>query len=110
LFPSIDPVGLEAQLLSDHFSGLAALKPVLDRFAFERFVEFTTDLDRRLFDRCLLHVLAHCSPDSPSFNSAQPQYLQKAPCELPRTRDRKSHTLGNYGVDETKDSNRDPPF
>jgi len=73
LFPSIDPVGLEAQLLSDHFSGLAALKPVLDRFAFERFVEFTTDLDRRLFDRCLLHVLAHCSPDSPSFNSAQPQ-------------------------------------
>src|SRR5580700_6822994 len=55
LFPSIEPVGLEAQFLGDDLSGLAALEPVLDRFTFECFIKLTTD-----FDRCLLHVLHHC--------------------------------------------------
>ena len=45
LFPSIKPVGLEAQLLGDDLSGLAALEPVLDRFTFECFIELTTDFD-----------------------------------------------------------------
>ena len=39
--PGIQPVGVEAQFLGNHFSGLAAGKPVLDGFTFERFVEFT---------------------------------------------------------------------
>ena len=52
LFPGIEQVGLKAQFLGDHLRGLAAGKPVLNRLAFERFIEFTTD-----FDRCLFHGL-----------------------------------------------------
>src|SRR3569623_3074355 len=51
-FPGIEQVGLKAQFLGDHLRGLAAGEPVLDRFAFERFIKFTTD-----FDRCLFHGL-----------------------------------------------------
>ena len=43
---------MEAQFLGDHFCGLAALEPVLNRFSFERLVEFTARLDR-----CLFHEL-----------------------------------------------------
>ena len=52
MLPSIEPVGIESQFLGDHFSGLTALKPVQDRFTFERFVEFAAD-----FDKCLVHGL-----------------------------------------------------
>src|SRR5580692_11782877 len=72
LFPSVKPLGVKTQLLGDHSSGLTALEPVLDCFTFECFVEFTTD-----FDRCLLHVLHHCSPDSLSVNSAQPHAVEQ---------------------------------
>jgi hypothetical protein len=51
--PGIKPVGIDPQFLRNHFSGLAAIAPVLDRFTFEGFVEFTVG-----FDRCLVHGLA----------------------------------------------------
>src|SRR5208282_1451342 len=43
--PSIKPVGPQAQFLGNHGNGLAATKPVLDGFAFERFVEYTAGFD-----------------------------------------------------------------
>ena len=46
----IKEVGVDAQLLPNHRSGLAAVEPVQDRFAFEGFVEFPA-----LSDRCLFH-------------------------------------------------------
>ena len=45
VFPGIQPVGADPQPLGDHFRGLAAGQPVVNGFAFERFIEFTTDLD-----------------------------------------------------------------
>src|SRR5436189_4758917 len=50
LSPRIKEVGVDAQLLPNHRSGLAAVEPVQDRFAFEGFVEFPA-----LSDRCLFH-------------------------------------------------------
>src|ERR1019366_937688 len=50
LSPSIEEVGVDAQLLADNLSRLAAVEPVLDRFAFKGFVEFPA-----LWDRCLFH-------------------------------------------------------
>src|ERR1035437_8434451 len=68
LLPGIKPVGFEAQFLRDHRSRLATAMPVLERFALEGFIEFTTD-----FNRCLVHGTSfHCSPKSPSVNSKQP--------------------------------------
>src|SRR5580700_7688115 len=52
LLPRIEPVGFESQFLGDHFSRLAALQPVQDRFTFKRFIEFAAD-----FDWCLVHGL-----------------------------------------------------
>src|ERR1017187_9814928 len=52
VFPGIQPVGADPQLLGDHFRGLAAGQPVVNGFAFERFIEFTTGLDG-----CLCHGL-----------------------------------------------------
>jgi hypothetical protein len=69
LLPGIKPVGFEAQFLRDHRGRLATAMPVLERFALEGFIEFTTD-----FNRCLVHGTSfHCSPNSPSVNSKQPQ-------------------------------------
>src|ERR1035437_7993750 len=71
LLPGIKPVGFEAQFLRDHRGRLATAMPVLERFALEGFIEFTTD-----FNRCLVHGTSfHCSPNSPSVNSKQPQAL-----------------------------------
>src|ERR1035437_5309956 len=53
LLPGIEPVSIDPQFLRNHFRRFAALAPVLDRFTFEGFVEFTTG-----FDRCLIHGLA----------------------------------------------------
>src|SRR5438552_17452203 len=50
LSPRIKEGGVDAQLLPNHRSGLAAVEPVQDRFAFEGFVEFPA-----LSDRCLFH-------------------------------------------------------
>src|ERR1017187_7680268 len=50
LSPSIEEVGVDAQLLADNLSRLAAVEPVLDRFAFKGFVEFPA-----LWDSCLFH-------------------------------------------------------
>ena len=43
MFPSIQPIGLEAQFLGDDPSRLAALEPVRNRLTFECFIELTTD-------------------------------------------------------------------
>src|ERR1035441_10244589 len=52
LFPGIQPVGADPQLFGDHFRGLAAGQPVINGFAFERFIEFTAGLNG-----CLCHGL-----------------------------------------------------
>ena len=52
LFPGIQPVGADPQLLGDHFRGLAAGLPVVNGFALERFIEFTAGLNG-----CLCHWL-----------------------------------------------------
>src|SRR2546421_12168479 len=54
LSPGVEQVRVDAQFLSNHFSGLAAVEPVLDRLAFEGFVEFPA-----LSDRCLFHWFDH---------------------------------------------------
>src|SRR6266699_1585695 len=48
--PGIKQIGVDAQLLTNHRSGLAALQPVGDRFAFKGLIEFPP-----FSDRCLFH-------------------------------------------------------
>src|ERR1039458_10307219 len=52
LFSSLQAVGADPQLFGDHFRGLAAGQPVINGFAFERFIEFTAGLNG-----CLCHGL-----------------------------------------------------
>src|SRR2546422_544373 len=48
--PGVKQVGVDAQLLTNYRSRLAAIEPVLDRLAFEGFVEFAM-----FSDSCLFH-------------------------------------------------------
>src|SRR5436190_7559391 len=50
LSPGVEQVGGEAQLLRHHLSRLSAVEPVLNRLAFEGFIEFPTPFDRGCFD------------------------------------------------------------
>ena len=45
MLPGIEPVAVDPQLLGDHCRRLAAGQPVVNGFAFERFIEFTAGLD-----------------------------------------------------------------
>ena len=54
LSPSIEPIGVQTQLLGDNLSGLAAGEPVVDRFMLEGFGERTT-----AFNRCFMDGLHH---------------------------------------------------
>jgi hypothetical protein len=52
LLPVIKQVRAQSQFVGYHCGGLATIKPVLNRFAFESLVEFAAG-----FDRCFFHGL-----------------------------------------------------
>jgi hypothetical protein len=66
----VDAIGIDAQFLAHHRSGLAAMEPVQDHLAFKGFVEFPMHSDRGLFHRLFL---IHSSPDFLSVKSRYPQ-------------------------------------
>jgi hypothetical protein len=76
LSPGVKEVGIDAQFLAHHRSGLAAMEPVQDRFAFKGFVEFPMHSDRGLFHRLFL---IHSSPDFLSVKSRYPQTFSVEP-------------------------------
>src|ERR1035441_8941812 len=72
LFPGIQPVGADPQLFGDHFRGLAAGQPLINGFAFERFIEFTAGLNG-----CLCHGLVGSLSTQSSVRQFEATRLQK---------------------------------